>query len=195
MPKGTMPPKRKDKRTPAQIKKEQEESAKYFRRMAAMDMIDNESLIEMDKRRGKKIAKEAEKVAEFGGLRGGIQRGVQYLQQRKAKKSGDSTKAEAIRRGRARAKKNREEARKKDFPNRAGSEHMDPYGPIRKIVKEGISSNKKKRGGSVSRKRGGGSVNKAVPKRPSGKGKPYRPRSKPNRKGKIMVGYKAGGKV
>ncbi len=45
-----MPPKRKDKRTPAQIKKEQEESAKYFRRMAAMDMIDNESLIERDRR-------------------------------------------------------------------------------------------------------------------------------------------------
>ena len=47
----------------------------------------------------------------------------------------------------------------------------------------------------ASRKRTGGSVNKAVPKRPSGKGKPYRPRSKPNRKGKIMGGYKAGGKV
>ena len=65
---------------------------------------------------------------------------------------------------------------------------LDKYGnPLKK--------KKKRKGGKVSRKRGGGSVNKAVPKRPSGKGKPYRPRSKPNRKGKIMVGYKAGGKV
>ena len=160
--------KRKRKRTPAmgvtpkdvkQAKKKRTSSVGQ-RRRAAHQMADVEKGVTKDVRRGKSIASMAEAVAETGGLRGRLIRGFQGLTRKGAKLAGDTTQAEAIKRGQQRAAKKRKEAR--TATDRSGKEHMDPYGLIRKTITGGNH-----KGGIVKRKSGG----------------------------KILQGYKAGGKV
>ena len=129
-------------------------------RRAAHKMADVEKGVTKDVRRGKTIAHIAEAVAETGGLRGRLIRGFQGLTREGAKLAGDTTQAEAIKRGQQRAAKKRKKAR--TATDRSGKEHMDPYGLIRKTITGG-----NRKGGTVKRKSGG----------------------------KVMQGYKAGGKV
>jgi hypothetical protein len=129
-------------------------------RRAAHKIADVEKGVTKDVKRGERITRAVELVAETGGLRGKILRSVLGLDTGVAKLTGDTTGSEAIKRGKWRAAKKREEAR--TATDRSGKEHMDPYGLIRKTI---TGANRK--GGIVKRKSGG----------------------------KVMQGYKAGGKV
>ena len=141
-----------------------EEVKRSKRRRSAKKMTSLEKGVTKDVKRGERIARGAKAVAETGGLRGRGYRGFQNIQKGLARLGGDTTQAEAIKRGQWRAARKREKGRAASDADRLGLEHTSPY----EIPKRAITGTKRtKRGGTVSRNMGG----------------------------KIMYGYKAGGKV
>ena len=149
---------------------------KRQRRRAAQKMADVEKGVTKDVRRGEWIARDAQSVAETGGIEGGLLRAIQNLQKSAATRGWlrtpsprDITKAEAITRGQKRAVKERARGRAAPPEESVGLEHTAPYKTIIRAIKGNKSGGKvsRKKGGTVSRKSGG----------------------------KIMYGYKAGGRV
>ena len=146
------------------------------RRKAAQKMADVEKDVTEDVKRGEWIARDAQSVAETGGIEGGLLRAIQNLQKSAATRGWlrtpsprDITKAEAITRGQKRAVKERARGRAAPPEESVGLEHTAPYKTIIRAIKGNKSGGKvsRKKGGKVSRKSGG----------------------------KIMYGYKAGGRV